>query len=116
MAGVRCAHAARALGAVEGQGVRAKVFTPKYLFEAIAKGAGLLLEVVGLPRTADDTRHLGGDALRRIDVALNLAQRDRALGEMAVGMKDGIVRVFPALVSQARRGAPAIFDETVAVA
>src|SRR5260221_5311132 len=114
MAGVRGAHAARALIAIQSQGVRAKVFTPKNLFEAIAQRAGLLLEVVGLPRTAEDTRHLGGDALRRIDVALNLAQRDRALGQMAVGMKDGVVRVFPALGSQARRGAPAIFDKTVA--
>ena len=42
-----------------------------------------------------------GQSFRRIDVALHFSERDRPFRQPAIGMKDRIERVLPALVGQA---------------
>ena len=54
-------------------------------------------------------------APRGVDVALDLAERDRPLGEPAVGVKDRVVRVLPALMHEAVRRLARVLDEAVAV-
>jgi len=53
---------------------------------------------------------------RRIAIALHLDRRDRRLGEPAVGVKDGVSRVLPALVREPVLGAPGVLEVAVAVA
>ena len=50
-----------------------------------------------------------------IDVALDLDERDRALGERAVADADRVGRVLPALVDEAAFGLALVLDEAVAV-
>ena len=64
------------------------------------------------PQTLGATRR---QELGAVDVALHLGQRDRAFGQMAVGMEDGVLGILPALVGQTLFGRPVIFDEAVAV-
>ena len=53
--------------------------------------------------------------LGAVDVALHLGERDRAFGQAAVGVEDGVVGVLPALIGQALLGGAIVFDEAVAV-
>src|SRR6187549_1388849 len=57
----------------------------------------------------------GGAAPRRKGIGLNLAQRDRRLGERAVGMEHRVPRVLPPLLNQSRLTAARVLDEAVAV-
>src|SRR5690606_38252584 len=57
------------------------------------------------------TRQQGG-----VHIALHLAQCDRRLGQMPLGIVDAVVAVLPALVDQAAVGGAPVLDETVAVA
>ncbi len=50
-----------------------------------------------------------------VHVALDFAQRDRTRGQLAVGVKHGIPRVFPALVGEAGFALGPVLDETVAI-
>ena len=50
-----------------------------------------------------------------VDVALNLAQGDRTLRQRAVGVKNGILRILPALLHQASGGTAEVFHEAVAI-
>ena len=42
---------------------------------------------------------LGDPLLGQVDIALHLDERDRAFGQRAVGMHDGVVGVLPAVVA-----------------
>src|SRR5581483_3122782 len=65
-------------------------------------------DLLGQPRAA---------ALRVEDVALDLAARDRRLGEVAVCEQDRVPRVLPALVAKAALAvSPLVLDVPVAVA
>src|SRR6185312_7381021 len=76
VAGIRRAHAARPLVAVEREGIGAQVLAPEVLLEARAKLARRLLErarPLRLPEHPGEARRV--DA-REIHVALHLAERD----------------------------------------
>src|SRR6266568_4718481 len=51
-----------------------------------------------------------------VDVPLHLAQRDRSLGDPAIGEGDPVPGVPPALVDQAAVGGAPVLDEPVTVA
>ena len=65
---------------------------------------------------AQSARQASGVALGGEHVALHFAQRDRALGQLAVGVEDRVLRVLPALVAEAALAPGGVLDETVAVA
>ena len=48
-------------------------------------------------------------------ITLHFGQRDKAFGELPVGMEDGVVGILPALVGESLFGGALIFDKTVAV-
>ena len=62
------------------------------------------------PARAARRQLLGG-----VDVTLDLGQRDRAFGQRAVGVKDRVVGILPALIGEPLFGRAVIFDEAVAV-
>ena len=84
------------------QRVGGELFAPERLFEplAAAVGAGRC----NRRRSSWPSRahgHLGRGAPGGVDVALHFAQRDRCLGQRAVGVEHGIERILPALRDQA---------------
>ena len=110
------AHPARPLVAVERDRVGAELLAPEAALEALRlqrlrAGAQLRASAV----VAELRGQLGGAQLGLVDVALHLAQRDRRLGQRAVGVEDRVVRVLPALLHQAVAAAPRVLDEAVAV-
>ena len=64
---------------------------------------------------AEPARAARGQTLRRIDVALHLAERDRALRDRAVGVEDRVVGILPALIDQTLLVGAVILDEAVAI-
>ena len=66
----------------------------------------MLAELIGAARE----RAFGG-----VDVALHLGERDRTLGERAVVVEDGIVRILPALIDETVVVLPVVFDEAVMI-
>ena len=54
-------------------------------------------------------------AFRGEHIRLDLAQGHGAFGRGSVGMEDGVVGVFPALMHEAADGVPGVLDEAVAV-
>ena len=113
--GIRGAHPALPLGAVERQGVRGEVLAPERALEA---GPELLRERT-LPAAQrfipERQGHLRHGPPGREDVALHLAERDGPLGQPPIGVEDGVRGVLPALVAQAGGRAPGVLDEAVPV-
>src|SRR5690606_31609531 len=70
----------------------------------------------GTVRAGERLQEVGPGEGRLVRVALDLAQRDRSLGEVSVAPLDRVARVLPALVGQATAGAVDVVDEPVAVA
>ena len=64
---------------------------------------------------AEHACRASGKTLGGIDIALHFDERDRALGEPSVRMKDCILRVLPALVDKALLGRALILDKAVAI-
>ena len=50
-----------------------------------------------------------------VGVALNLAERDGRLGDLAIVMEDRVPRVLPPLLNQTRFAAAGVFNEAVAI-
>src|SRR5438128_12406856 len=85
--GVGGAHAARALVAVQRQGIRGEVFAPKSLFETLLQRLCLLEQPLGPVGASEHGSDLGCPAAGRVNVALHFTQGDRALRQAAVGMR-----------------------------
>src|SRR5919201_1688666 len=107
-----------ALLAVEGEREAAPLRDPEILVEATLQLGRLALEAHGelvvVPVLAREPR---ATHLYVVDVALDLARRDRPLGDRAVGEADRVPRVLPALVLESRLDiTPLVFDVAVAVA
>ena len=75
--------------------------TRSCLRSASRSASACLAQPVGEIRLAELRRQLGRVQLGLVDVALHLAQRDRRLGQRAVGMEHRVVRVLPALLHEA---------------
>src|SRR5262249_48573042 len=87
---------------------------PEGLFKSIPEFLGIALKLVGAVNEAAGGGDLGRQALCGVDVALHLAERDRAFRVAAVGVEYGIAGVLPPLVCQPGFAA-LIFDTSVAV-
>jgi hypothetical protein len=104
-----------ALASVERQRERSLLGVPERRVERFAQVLRLAAQTqlgIGVPECSVD---LGDRELRAIDITLRLDQRDRALGETAVRVHDGVVRVLPSLVAQAGGRAALVLDEAIAV-
>ena len=115
MAGVGGDDAAGSLRAVERQRVDAEVAQPERLLEAGAKRRRLCRKRVRFAASASQPREAARAAPGRVHIPLNLTERDRAVGQAAILVEDRVVRVLPALLHEAVRRVPLVFDESVAV-
>src|SRR5262249_60039541 len=100
MACVRARDRAGSLIAVERDRIGAELLAPECRFEALAQRLRLGGKPCRRIRSAERATDLGHLALGRIDIRLHLRERDRAGGEAAVGVRDRVLRVFPALVRE----------------
>src|SRR5689334_15200812 len=116
MTGIRGAHAARALVAVERERIGADLLAPEGTLEAFAQRLGLAVQLRRELRHGEGARAARNAALGVIDIGLHLGERDRTAREAAIGMEDAVVGILPALVGEALLGGARIFDEAVAVA
>src|SRR5208337_2725676 len=115
MCGIAGPHAARLLTAVERKRVGAKVLEPEPVLEALLELCGLCEELLRAGGVTEPAGTMGGCDPSRIDIALHLDERDRAIGEFAIGVEDGVVGIFPALILQPFRGRAGIFEKAVAI-
>jgi hypothetical protein len=53
--------------------------------------------------------------LRGIDVPLHLTQGNWTISELAIGVKDRVAGILPALISQAGGTLPTVFDKPVMI-
>ena len=85
------------------------------MLEAIRKAVGLLAKPtrsIGKPELLGALRCKG---LGRIDIALHLGERDRPARQWPIGMKDGVMRILPALVDQPLLAVTEILDEAILI-
>ncbi len=115
LSGIRCTDAALLLGAVESQRIGAQLRAPEGRLEALGETLGIGRESVCVGEPAHPARAARDHRLCGKDVALDLGQRDVALGKATVGVEDRVVGILPTLVGQAQLAGAAIFDETVAI-
>ncbi len=113
--GIRGAHPALLLCAVQRQGVRGEVFAPERALEA---GPELLRErtLTAAQRFIPERQgHLRHGPPGREHVALHLAERDGPLGQPPVRVEDRVPGVLPALVAQTGGRSTRVLDEAVPV-
>ena len=115
LSGIRAAHVARLLRAIERQRIGLELRAPERRLECFPKPHRLRFERGGLVEIAQSPRAFGGEVFGRVDVALDLGERNRSFRQPAVGVEDGVIRIFPALVGEALLGRAVILDEAVAV-
>ena len=116
VAGIGRAHAARTLGAVEGQRIGAEVVAPERSPRSGARSASASSQSLSArPASPKCAASLAAALLGREHVGLHLAQRDRPRGAGAVGVEDRIVAVLPALIDEALLVGAVVFHEAVAV-
>ena len=113
--GVRRAHPARLFGAVERERIGAEIVTPERFLKTFGELPRLDLQLfshlaLAEPRRATRRQPPGG-----IHIALHFGERDMTLGQTAVGVKDRVVRILPALIGQALLGRGPVLDESVPV-
>lgn len=94
MGGIAGAHAAWLFAPIEGQRISSQVLAPEAILEALAQLGRLGEKTFGELVIAEPA-----GAIRRrdpgcIDIALRLDQGDRALGQLAIGVEDGVVKSF----------------------
>jgi hypothetical protein len=109
-------HAARSLGAVEGESIGAQVWAPERAVEQLVEISGFPFLGLRFPELAERPSHPRSVAARGIDIGLYLAQRDGTLRQVAIGVEDRIDGILPALVDEAVVFGAAIFDEPVGIA
>ena len=113
--GIRGAHLASPLLAVERKRVGSELLAPERLLETLGERPGLRLEPLRDVRLAEPQRASRGELFCGVDVALDLGERDVALRELAVGMEDRVERVLPALVGEPLFGGALVFDKAVLI-
>src|SRR5439155_17082214 len=105
-----------ALLSVERDGVVTSGLDPVVAVKALAQGRRVAFEPAGQLRVVPDiTRQARHPDARVVGVSLDLAGRDRSLSHGAITEKDGIPRVFPALVDETLGRARLIFEVAVAI-
>src|SRR5262249_490957 len=113
--GVRGAHLALALFAVQSDGIGGKLFAPKSRFEADAEIFGGAAQLDRARVLAQGAGNSGGAHFRGVAISLHFAQRDGAFCQGAVSMKDRILRVLPPLLHKTLGRTAVIFDESIPI-
>ncbi len=113
--GVRRAHPARLFGAVERERIGTELVTPECFLKTFGELPRLDLQrfrhlALAKPQRATCRQALGG-----IHIALHFGERDITRGQTAVGVKDRVVGILPALIGQALLGRAPVLDEAVPV-
>src|SRR5207342_3595463 len=88
---------------------------PERLVEAVVQLACLGPQPGALATAPKDLVDVGHPLLCVIDVSLELAQRERKRRKRAVGVRNGVAGILPALVVVAVRRAGLVLLETVVV-
>src|SRR5207248_3747723 len=114
VAGVRRAHEAGALLAVERDRVGADLVAPEGALEALAQLARLGFERVRRVRLAHGAREPRRVRLREVDVALHLGARDPRPPEARAGMEGRIRGILAALGHGAGCANALVLDQPVA--
>src|SRR5262249_15487908 len=104
------------LSTVERERVRRFFVPPELTFECVAQMFRLCTERSRAPSIAERLSHLRASLPRIEHVRLDFAQRDGALGERPVRMKNCIRGVLPALVNQSLTRLTRVLHEAIAVA
>src|ERR1700730_15717937 len=115
MARIRCPDPAWTLISIERQGKGAKILAPKRRPEIRLQTLRLAAQPDFEIILAHAMRKFRGMRLGPEHIALHFAKRDRPFGECAIGMKDRIKRILPALIDKARGVLPRIFDKAVSI-
>src|SRR3954468_20194909 len=98
MPGVGGAHAAGSLVPVQSKCIGADFRAPEGRFEFLSKVSGFFNKLRGEFAAPKPRCNSSNRVLASVNIALNLAKRDWPLGTGPVGMKDGVMRILPALV------------------
>src|SRR5689334_17312947 len=115
MARVRCDGWQWTFFPVERERKCAELLEPESIDDLSAKTFGFDAKAdrgVGVPGAIEQ---LGGSNLRVVDVPLDFDERDGRLRQSAVGKRNAITRVLPALVDQAARRGARVLDQTISV-
>src|SRR5690625_2219028 len=115
MTRIRGTHATRALLAIERKRIAAEVLAPEGKIKAHRQFARLLAQACRPPRLAERLCHRGGTFKSTKGIGLHLAYGDRPFGQTAIGMRDAVETVLPALVQQPLLGPPTIFDKAILI-
>src|SRR5690348_9562014 len=116
MSGIRGPDPALSFLAIQRDRVGRNLIAPEGSLKAGSQRFCLGLQLSGARSFAENGCQPGRPALGRVDVALHFAQRDWSPCQRAVGMEDGIIRIFPTLLDQSILGMARILHQTVAVA
>src|SRR5262249_33883534 len=109
LTGIGAAYPARLLLAVERERIGAELLAPERCIETLRELLGLGGEAGGELGPSEPRGAARRQVLGAVDIALHLRQRDRAVGEGAVGVEDRIVGVLPALIGEALLGCAMVF-------
>src|SRR3984893_8001124 len=107
LTGVGGADLARLLVAVERQRVGAEVVTPERFFKALGEKLRFGLELFRPVEFSESRRTTRRQPLAGKHIALHFGERNVALGQTAVSVKDRVIGILPVLIREALlRGAP----------
>src|SRR5262249_49982754 len=115
LTGVGCANPALPLLAIQSNGVGGNVVAPERRFESLSKYFGVPPKVTPALRVPKLVCRLGNSCLSGVYICLHLAKCNGTFCKRTVGMKHGIVRVFPALLDEASGRPAVVLDESVPV-
>src|ERR1700730_2758167 len=115
MTRIRCADPAWMLVSIERQGKGPKILAPKSRLEFLLQRFRLAAQPGFEIILAQAMREFRGMRLVPEHIALHFAKRDRPFGQRAIGVKDRIIRILPALIDKAGPGLPRIFDKAVSI-
>src|SRR5437867_2444365 len=108
MTGIRAAYAALVLFAVQRQCVHCDLRAPEALLEALLDAAGGVSERARAVAVPQHFCQLGSRHECSIGVTLDFAERNGSFGKPPIGVEHGVMRILPALLNQAVRGAALI--------
>ncbi len=115
MARIRGDRVDTLLAAIQREGVRARIGHPESPFEVVLEPCGGLFFALGELVLATQASQARDPQSRGVDVALDLDEGDRPVGEAPIAVANRVPRVLPALVGQAALGQPLVLDEAVVV-
>src|SRR5262249_55689639 len=115
VAGIRYDRANRLLAGIQPKAVCAFFFHPEHVLASLLQLLGLLAQRTSALTSAKRLEDLGHAPLGIVDIALELAERDRRRSPVAGGIDYSIARVLPALVLQSLRRASQVFLKAIAI-